>query len=137
MSIKGLKSFMLGGAVGAGACLLLMRAESSAQAIDLGGIAGGAAKVAGAVKRLAGIKSNLDTDVRNLKGDATTLLGDKDGLVDIRNKLVQLSVQTKSQIDAVGSLIGVVESHLTHTQTSISSTAKNVNEIDEVRKSLN
>ncbi len=127
-----LKSFVLGTIVGAVATGMF-----AAQAIDLGTIAGGAAKVGGAVKRLAGIKSNLDKDVTNLKSDATTLLGDKNSLVEIRNKLVQLSTQTKSQIDAVGTLVGVVEGHLTHTQSSIASTAKNVGEIDEVRKSLN
>lgn len=131
------KSFILGALFGLAGCLLLLRAESSAEAIDLGGIAGGAAKVATAVKRLAGIKGNLDTDVKNLRSNATTLVGDKDGLVDIRNKLVQLSVQTKSQIDAVGGLIGVVENHITSTQTNIQSTAKNVGEIEDIRKTLN
>ena len=102
---------------------------SSAVAFDLGGIAN-------SVKNLVNIKKNLDSDVRLLTDDAKMLIGSKDKLLLIKNSLMKLATETKSQIDLINTLVGEVEGHLKRTQTNIQTTAAHVGEIDSVRKSL-
>jgi len=93
-------------------------------------------KVIGVVDSLAGIKTGLDSDVQNLTGDAKQLFGDASNLLEIKNKLTELADKTQAQITEINSLVGTVESHLKKTQDDITSTAKNVARIDEVRKTL-
>lgn len=102
---------------------------TSAVAFDLGGIAN-------SVKNLVNIKKNLDSDVKLLTDDAKMLIGSKDKLLLIKNSLVKLATETKSQIDLIQTLVGEVEGHLKRTQTNIQTTATHVGEIDGVRKSL-
>lgn len=112
-----------------GLALALVLTASSAVAFDLGGITS-------SVKGLVNIKKNLDGDVKSLTDDAKTLLGSKDKLLKIKDSLFKLATETKSQIELITTLVAEVEGHLKKTQTDISSTAKHVGDIDNVRKSL-
>jgi len=112
-----------------GIVLALSFSASSAVAFNIGGIAS-------SVKNLVNIKKNLDSDVRLLTEDAKMLIGSKDKLLLIKNSLVKLATETKSQIDLITTLVGEVEGQLKRTQTNIQTTAKHVGEIDDVRKAL-
>lgn len=112
-----------------GLALAFSLSATSAVAFDLGGIAS-------SVKNLINIKKNLDSDVRLLTDDAKMLIGSKDKLLLIKNSLVKLATETKSQIDLITTLVGEVEGHLKRTQTNIQTTATHVGEIDGVRKAL-
>jgi hypothetical protein len=112
-----------------GLILAFSVSASSAVAFDLGGIAS-------SVKNLVNIKKNLDSDVRLLTEDAKVLIGSKDKLLLIKNSLMKLATETKSQIDLITTLVGEVEGHLKRTQTNIQTTATHVGEIDSVRKAL-
>ncbi len=120
------RSFLLG----VGMCLSL--AVPTAIAVDLKSLQG----VGAAVASLGTIKTDLDKNVKALKLDATALLGDKDNLLKIKDQLTVLATQTRTQIDSITKLVGVVEGHLKQTQTNIQSTATNVGRIDGVKNKL-
>jgi len=112
-----------------GLILAFSVSASTAVAFNLAG-------VASSVKSLVNIKKNLDADVRLLTQDAKMLIGSKDKLLLIKNSLVKLATETKSQIDLITTLVGEVEGQLKRTQENIQTTATHVGEIDVVRKTL-
>lgn len=92
--------------------------------------------IADSLQRLTKLKKNLEGDVKNLTADAKTLFGDKDNLLAIKDQLVRLATETKAQIDSIQTLVGTVEGHIKTTQVHIQKTAKDVDEIDEIKKKL-
>lgn len=116
-------------AFAAGIIVAFAVSSTTVVAFDFGGIAS-------SVKNLVSIKKNLDNDVKNLTADAKLLLGSKDKLLQIKDALFKLANDTKNQIDLINALVSEVDGHLKKTQSDIQSTAKNVGEIDNVRKAL-
>ena len=119
------KSFLLGAVIATCAFGYTGRAE----AINFGAIAK-------SVTNLVKIKKNLDGDVRALTKDAKVLFGDNDNLLAIKEQLLRLATETRTQIDSITKLVGEVEGHIKTTQGDITKTSKHVDEIDDVRKAL-
>ena len=122
-----LKSFVIGAALAG--TVVFFSGPKDAEAIDFGAMAQAASK-------LLKIKKNLDNDVKALAKDATVLFDDKDDLVTIKEQLLRLATETRTQIDSINKLVVEVEGHIKTTQADIAKTKKHVDEIDDVRKAL-
>jgi hypothetical protein len=120
------------------ACLLFVLAhnENRAEALDFKDIGDLGKNLTSTVKSLTGLKKNLDSDVSALTGNAKILIGDKENLKVIKEQLLKLATETRSQIDSVAVLVSTVDDHLKQTKQSIESTSTHVGEIDAIKKSL-
>jgi uncharacterized phage infection (PIP) family protein YhgE len=130
-----LPSFLLGFLT---ACLLLVvgQQENRAEALDFSNIGDIGKNLTAAVKSLGGLKKNLDSDVSALTSHAKILIGDKENLKLIKEQLLKLATETRSQIDSVAQLVSTVDDHLKQTKTSIDTTSTHVGEIDAIKKSI-
>lgn len=110
--------------------------ESRAEAIDFKNISDFGRAITTTVKSLTGLKKNLDSDVSALTGHAKILVADKENLAQIKEQLLKLATETRTQIDSVQTLVSTVDGHIKETKKSIDTTAMHVNEIETIKKAL-